>query len=251
MVENVDKSTAMTAANWGQICALYDKTAPRTWNGEAKIDAWQPFAFACLSRMRGLVESIASLENRDADCGTLVRVLFEHAVTFAWLMIEPAEHQRQFLRWELNQRAKIYRDMREHGVLTSEDESAIERERMLLEGGAAVKAAPELPDRAFAADKHWSAVVRGQGYQLRSMYGWIWRTYSAHVHPTWAGLVWQIREDGDALRFDGSRAFDPHEPLCLAVLLFADTLRVASLSLGWPELKDIPDAYLPTRGPLS
>lgn len=240
---------AQIVENWNRLSAIYGTYAPnaveRKDSGDvvALVRDWRPFAFACLARCHYTLQSMVALHLRGMDAACLCRVLYEHVATFAWLMINPEEHYPQYLRWELNQREKMLADSAMH-VRAPEDPEGLQLMRTTVDAAAAAKAAPELPDRALAADRHWGEKIPECTFFFRKTYANVWRGFSAHIHPTWMGLVSFVSIDREAIRYGLPTGPEPDFVLSLGVTLFCDALRICSFSQGWPPFLELAKAYL-------
>lgn len=104
---------------------------------EGPADALALVGPCLLARQVGALEAVFALRplDREADALILLRSLYEHAVTFAWLAIEPgAERQGEFRKSDLISRLELDKDMREIGepALSDEVRQRYERERDAL-----------------------------------------------------------------------------------------------------------------------
>jgi hypothetical protein len=124
-------------------------------------DAWQLVGPGRIARQVGSLEALLALRalDRQADAFVLLRTLYEHAVTFAWIAADPGEdrHQR-FLKSDALARLAADDDARAVGVslLAAEKRGEYERQRDGLP-----KEMPELRQCAEAADAHWAGLLPG------------------------------------------------------------------------------------------
>jgi uncharacterized membrane protein len=89
------------------VSELYQRYATIAYARRSDFQPWEHYAFACLARAHYALESIFLLNGREADSAALTRVLYEHIVAFAWLMIDPAAHYLAHLSWEHGERQKM------------------------------------------------------------------------------------------------------------------------------------------------
>src|SRR4029079_14419030 len=71
---------------------LVDWHVPQGFYGGEPL--WDMIALGLVVRTRDIVDSISTLAStqRESECLALVRVLYEHVVTFCWLAIDPEDH---------------------------------------------------------------------------------------------------------------------------------------------------------------
>jgi hypothetical protein len=213
--------------------------------------AGDPTAFpligtALVSRMTGTMKSILALqpEGREADAGTLLRSLFEHAVHLGWLAADSsAERIQEWKKDDLVSRLKADADLRERGepILTDEERAAMERQVAGLYGSGL---AP-LTNLAVAADKRWEGTLPGMGAHgelksFRGFYALLYRSNSGFAHPTFRGMNVVAAEVAPGRQ----RAWleERHEgtgPYGMATLVFGFGLYLASAALDWPVAAEI------------
>jgi hypothetical protein len=124
-------------------------------------DAWPLVGPALIARATGSLEAILALVplTREADADTLLRSLYEHVTTFAWLAAEPGEERmRRWLKSDCEARLRTDDDCRKVGVKILDDDRRKELEDTVA---ALPKGMPVLLDRAEAADAHWASRVAG------------------------------------------------------------------------------------------
>jgi hypothetical protein len=228
-----------------------------TPQGDAELDNWDLVAPALLFTGATCVLSIhalgqARLPRRGTqDAFVLLRRLYEHAVTFAWIAIDPANNVRAWLAKDYSYRLKANRELTTlgHKGLTPATEAKYD---------AYVKATPKLmPDvlaRAHAADKHWSALIDLHGrktplpsnkFSFEALYTIIYRAASGDAHPTAGGLHHWVHGRGGGEFAIGVSPVDHGErfPFTLAPIVFAQWLLVSEHVLGWPESERVVDAF--------
>jgi hypothetical protein len=208
---------------------------------DGPADAWPLVGPALIARATGSLEAILALVplGREADADTLLRSLYEHVTTFAWLAGEPGEERmRRWLKSDCEARLRADEDCRKVGVKILDDDRRTEFEET---AAALPKGMPALLDRAEAADAHWVSRVTGlrdstTPTSFRGLYAAAYRRFSAIAHPTNLGLnPVTVDLDGSHKRVQlEERPPDMHGPFGLATIVFALGLYVAAETIGWP-----------------
>jgi hypothetical protein len=226
------------AGNKARVSELYLRHATVAYLNRAQFEPWKHYAFACLARAHYALESIFLLGGREVDQAALTRVLYEHVVAFAWLMIDPPAHYLSLLSWEHGERLKMRADLANFASTPGPPEAEITR-LMQTDGlDLSVTPARGTPDRALAADKYWVTKVPEWQFHMRHGYASLFRPHSTSVHPTLMGLIPFSTPN------PGARAGVPRQMLKLrldaeAVAVFGDALIVAAKSLNWPPTIDV------------
>ncbi len=214
-------------------------------------DAWHWVAPALVARAAGSLEAIMALRplGREADPIILLRSLYEHVTTFAWLAAEPdADRMGRWLKSDRAMRIKIDDDCRRLNLPLLDDETRADFERIIA---SIPNAMPDLLLRAEAADAHWVGQLPGFAVSseipqsFRGLYGIAYRRFSAVAHPSDMGLNFVATPIGGRRQRVGLETQHPetHGPFGLAAVVFGVGLFVASTSLGWPLRGDIEDAF--------
>jgi hypothetical protein len=213
-------------------------------------DAWPLVGPGLLARQVGSLEALLRLRalDRQADAFILLRSLYEHAVTFAWIAADPgAERHRRFLKSDAAARLAADDGARKVGVPLLEAEIRAKYERQLRE---LPKQMPDLLQRAEAADGHWSERVPGMeaSNRLRSyrgLYALAYRHHSAIAHPSLQGLNFVTADLPDGSKRIQLEQRDPemHGPFGLGPLLLAFSLYIAGQTLGWPLASAVSAAF--------
>jgi Family of unknown function (DUF5677) len=209
-------------------------------------DAWPLVGPALIARATGSLEAILALVplKREADAGTLLRSLYEHVTTFAWLAAEPgAERMRRWLKSDCEERLRMDDDCRKVGVKILDDDI---REGFEETVAALPKGMPVLLDRAEAADGHWVSRVAGlrdstTPTSFRGLYAAAYRRFSAIAHPTNFGLnPVTVDLGGPHKRVQlEERPTDLRGPFGLATVVYALGLYVAAETIAWPTRFEI------------
>lgn len=163
---------------------LTDGFLPRTVVSTGAHEDWPLAGWAMLSRACGTLDSVVALigERRASDAGVLTRSLFEQAVTFAWVAIDPSEKALAWVRWDRAERKKAHNDLLQHGGPVLLDAETIQDFDSVIASGPAM---PNLAQRAEEADAHWStqiATTQNPSTSFRGMYSVIYRTDSQATH---------------------------------------------------------------------
>jgi hypothetical protein len=209
-------------------------------------DAWPLVGPALIARATGSLEAILALVplRREADADTLLRSLYEHVTTFAWLAAEPGEERmRRWLKSDCEARLRTDDDCRKVGVKTLDDDRRKELEDTVA---ALPQGMPVVLDRAQAADAHWASRIAGlrdstTPTSFRGLYAAAYRHFSAIAHPTSLGLnPVTVDLDGSQTRVQlEERPPDMGGPFGLATIVYALGLYVASETIAWPTKFEI------------
>lgn len=209
-------------------------------NGPA--DAWALVGPGLIGRQVGAMEAIFRLHpsGRDADSIVLLRSLYDHAVTFAWLAADPGKERHQrFLKSDSAARLRAADDCRKVGVEILLDEKRAEYERHVDQLPAEM---PPLLDRATRADEHWTGrieALRGADttHSFRGLYAIAYRRYSSYDHASLWGLnpVVADLDDGRKRVQLEEREAEEHGVYGTACVLFSFSLFISAQTLGWPE----------------
>lgn len=227
------------AANKPAVTALYERCALLDFARRAYFEPWQIYAFGCLARAHCALDSVFVLgPEREADTAALTRVLYEHVVSFAWLMIDPPSHYKRLMKWEHAQRQKMHADS---ASFVTTGPSADQLTLIMISDGldASAVEAPPTPVRAEQADAYWTPRVPGYTFYLRHSFATLFRAHSASVHPTLMGILpfCDIRP-GAQFRTPPARMLKLRLDT-EALVVFADALLVASATFGWPKAEEV------------
>lgn len=225
--------------NFHVLSALYGTYVPRGFEGPTPASDWRPLALAMLARGHYALQSTFALENRKPDAAVMVRVAFEHLVTFAWFMTDPPAHHPMMIRADIVHLENLHKDMRSRAEVSPK-----ELDLSGLEALASKNGPPKFDQRAEAADAYWSQRLPEVSWEFRRVYASLYRPYSALVHPVPTGLMTFVWFDGQALRFGQPRDTKvPGAVLAAASSLMADALFVTSQAFGWPPLVEVAAAF--------
>ncbi|MBI3770335.1 MAG: hypothetical protein HY271_17830 [Deltaproteobacteria bacterium] len=206
-------------------------------------DRWPSLGWALLARMAGTTGTIVTLRSSQSanDGFCLLRVLYEHVVTFAWLAADPVDERIDLFRKnDAIERIKADNDLRSIGDYSLEPETRrqLEALRDSIAGNC-----PKVPQRAEIADLYWKDRIEEfvedstSPYSFRGMYRQLYRHGSFLVHPTLLGLNKVTTQNPDGTRTIHMEAVDrPPFPIGLTVVVQGAALIVAEHALQWPPL---------------
>lgn len=219
---------------------------PQAWGDTGSHDNWPVIAAAHIVRATRSLEAICLLRSTGfgADATTVLRSLFEHVVTFAWLAIDPAANVPLWLKEDA--RARIAANT----ALESMDEpmfddadTAYFRERIAGTTGGC----PSVEGMAREADAHWA--TRIQHWDLTDpknnflgLYQLVYRFSSVYVHPRPVGLNIVLAAPMEGVLVVGGEAGDLDEPVTWGPLVLLLGLLVGGPALGWPNEDRVLDA---------
>ncbi|HVY77354.1 MAG TPA: DUF5677 domain-containing protein [Solirubrobacterales bacterium] len=213
-------------------------------------DAWQLTGPALVSRQVGSLTALLSLRplGGEADPLVLLRTLYEHAVTFAWLAADPGEDRhRRFLKSDAVSRLSMDDDARRVGVQLLDEHQRAGFERQAAE---LPKEMPDLLQRAEAADRHWVGRIpaledSSSTRSYRGLYAVAYRRHSAIAHASLMGLNTVTVELPSGRRRVQLEQRDPemHGPFGLGSVLLGFTLFISGATLGWPDPAPVEAAF--------
>lgn len=219
---------------------LVEDRLPLERDSNGPETAWPLVGPALLAQATGSLNSIFLLRPHGAhnDASRLLRSLYDHVVTFAWLAVDPPGRLGPWRKADLLERLKMAREFDAVGV---ELMPAAVREQMEHDVKHIEGSVPGLADMARDADEHWlprlTGDLDGTGFNsFRGLYTVLFRNHSGLVHATMSGLN-HVTIDLNLPRrrvvrqapLDGSRG-----PYGMATVIHGLGLLVAAQSLGWP-----------------
>jgi len=233
-----DADEAQIIANGHLLLTLYDNYSV---SAPAPVEDWETVPRACFARVRYSTGVILGMDAHPTERIPLARSVYEHSVTFAWLLIDPERHYRRFLRWEINERTKMFDALAKHGSIAPPPKEVIE----LALVGASDNAAPEMYDRAVAADKFWQAQPERWRWHFVASYGNVFRYLSSYVHPTLMGLDCFIARTptGPFVLPTPDPTREADNAAVVAVTSLADALMVSAAKFGWPPQREVLRAF--------
>lgn len=239
------------------LVALVDAHLPQAWSDEGGHENWSVAAPALIARSARTLSAIFVLRQSGhaSDAAVLLRTLYEHLATFAWLAASPTPER--LLAWvadEYRSRVAAFGEYNAIGAHDLYDAQAVAYFESRIDEAKKLKLNyPKLPQRVREADQHWSAALEmhsgsDRRYGFTGMYAPIFRMTSALAHPTPGGInpfVWATGTPG--IVAIGPEFLDVAEnvfTISPAVMLAG--LLVASATLGWPDPDALAKIYLET-----
>ena len=224
-----------------ELRGLTDTFLPRTVASTGAHEDWPLTGWAMISRACGTLDSVMALidERRATDAGVLTRSLFEQAVTFAWIAIQPTENALAWVRWDRSERKKAHNDLLQRGGPALLEPQTLKDFDTLIASGPVM---PNLAQRAEEADTHWTAqiaAVRNPSTSFRGMYSVVYRTDSQATHAAVTSIEPVVAPAGPG-RFEVLAVEqDPgeHTPFTRAPMLYALMLLVAEPTLGLADIE--------------
>jgi len=180
---------ARVLRRWPAVSELFKRHRRVALARSAPFEQWELFTFACIARAHHTVQSIFLLEGRGPDAAALTRVLYDHVVTFAWVLIDPTANYRRLLAYEHQERTKLRKELEKHAPIpTTRDQLDL----ALLSSGwdptGKVDAAGDTYVKSRQVDEHWNARLPEIGFAFARDYGGTFRSYNAYVHPSVIGV---------------------------------------------------------------
>lgn len=171
--------TSQVVENGKLLSSLYETRVPTS---STTGQSWEAFALATLARSHYTLRTILGLgRDREVDTAVLLRAMFEHVVTFAWLLVDPVNHFPMLLRSEYDQRIKQRRDLVEFGISgINVDENEIRRS--LIDMGP--RCAPDVLARTKLANSYWTRCGSVWIWNFRRAYGTLYRLGAVPDLPT-------------------------------------------------------------------
>jgi Family of unknown function (DUF5677) len=207
--------------------------------------AWPMVGPALLAHATSSLRSIVFRLRPDAahnDASRLLRSLYDHIVTFAWLGAEPPPRLALWRKEDLEERLKIHREFAAAGeqLLNDPVREQMEHDISRLDGKA-----PDLASKAAMADKHWipriGALRPGSLSSFRGFYTILFREQSGLVHATMRGLnhvTIDLAPDRKRVVLEAPLG-EGRGPYGMATTVYGVGLLVAAQALGWPDADEV------------
>jgi hypothetical protein len=208
--------------------------------------AWRMVGPALLAHATSGLRSIVFRLRPDGahnDASRLLRSLYDHVVTFAWLAADPPTRLLLWRKEDLEERLKMHREFAEAGeqLLPDADREQMERDVARIEGSA-----PGLASKAAMADKHWIPRIGGAFRpdslsSFRGFYTILFREHSGLVHATVRGLnhvTVDLAPPGKRVVLEAPLG-DSAGPYGMACVVYGVGLLVAAQSLDWPDADEV------------
>lgn len=232
------------------LIALVEAHLPVEVGPVGHADAWELVGPSLISRQVGSLTALLGLRalGGEADPLVLLRTLYEHAVTFAWLAADPgADRHQRFLKSDAVSRLGMDDDARKVGVKLLDD---LHRAKFQRQAEELPKEMPDLLQRAEAADGYWVGRLlaledSSSTRSYRGLYAIAYRRHSAIAHPSLMGLnTVTVDLPGNRRRVQLERRDpDMRGPFGLGAILLAFSLFISSCTLNWPKQDAVKAAF--------
>jgi hypothetical protein len=248
-------SSDLIAQRADALAVLVESRLPVDVNAPGAAQAWPLVGPGLLAHATHTLRSIIMLERATAynDAFRLLRSLYDHVLTLAWLAGDPAPPAR-LEEWRLEDLENRLKADREASAAGEPLLEASIRTQWEAELAAASSRAPDLASKAFAADRYWqpqlpelTSVKLGS---FRGQYTILFRNYSGLVHATFRGLNWVTEDLPDGKkRVVLQSPLHGYRPDGVATALHGLGLYVAAHSLGWPNADEVTAVFDRYPGP--
>jgi hypothetical protein len=228
-----------------ELAALVNCHLPLEADVTGDGDPWPLVGPALLAHATGTLRSIFVLAPTGShnDASRLLRSLYDHVVTFAWLGAKPtADRLAAWRKHDLEERLKADTEAMKAGEPLLED--AVRRQ-MEVDVESINASRPDLASMSVAADKHWAewveALEPGVGFRsFRGLYTVLFRQHSGLVHATYRGLN-AVTEDLSPTRrrIVLQAPVEGRGPYGIATAVYGLGLLVAAHSVGWPSTAEV------------
>ncbi|MEN9577254.1 MAG: hypothetical protein RJA70_263, partial [Pseudomonadota bacterium] len=183
---------------------------------------WAVVGPALVARAARTMKAIDELQNGyfAGAADALVRVVYDHMNTFAWIAAEPASRLPCWIAEDYRKRLVVQDELEALGGQPMPSNIRLEFEQ---HRDAATVRLPNTERLAGQADDHWGKVLgevfnHAPVFTFRGMYTAIFRNASAWVHPTTIGLNGMVTtdpmygqlvidSDGERFESEGTNAF--------------------------------------------
>lgn len=257
MNDEEDKQRAFATSNLLlRLCNRYFPLTVRpkilTPTGDSEQDNWELVAPAFVFTGMSCLCSILALgqfglpRSGTQDANVLLRRLYEHAVTFAWIAVDPDVHVRAWLASDYENRLKINRELRDLGDAGL---AAATEQKYKSYVAARPKLMGDVKTRTIEADRYWSTKIALHGRKaplptrklsFEALYTMIYRGASADAHATAGGISPWIHGTGDGSFVIAVKGGDNEDfPFTFAPIVFASWLFVVEHVLRWPAADEV------------
>jgi hypothetical protein len=207
-------------------------------------DAWPMIGPALLTHATASLKSIFVLRQHQAhnDASRLLRSLYDHVVTFAWLAADPSVKRIDaWQRSDFEQRLRMDREFTSVGSTLLDADMRISMEREIDQ---IPTTAPDLASKALVADDFWEPRIDALGVDefgsFRGLYTILFRQHSGLVHSTYRGLnhvIEHVSPTGRRVVLETS--LGGRGPYGMAVAVYGLALLVAAQAIGWSSADDV------------
>lgn len=205
-------------------------------------------AASCMLSLRWL--ATVPPPRREQDASILLRRVYEHVVSFAWIAIDPIAHAKRWVAYDYKYRLKLDDELQAMGAsgLLPPARAGFES---YIKSNIPM---PPLNSRAEAADTYWRPRLAkhfpggiSDRMSLKTSYSVIYRTTSANAHPTPQSLYSYVRAGTTTgsfdIGFDVNLTDVDRFAYTLAPLTFATMLLISEQVLGYPQAQGVFAAF--------
>jgi len=189
--------------------------------------------------------------NGSQDAFVLLRRLYEYAVTFSWIAIDPAVNTKAWLAHDYKSRLKMNRELKDLGVPGIDPTAEAKFQNYIA---ACPKQMPDLRVRAVEADAHWAGKISTHSRRqplpvaqisFETLYTNIYRWASTDAHAATGSIHHFVSGRGGGRFTIGIKESDEGDryPYTFAPPVLAEWLLVAEHVLGWPAASDVHAAF--------
>lgn len=243
---------ARTEFRTQRVLALVDQYLPQAKHSNRTHTDWNVAGPALIARSAHSLRAIAALQpgQHHFDAGIILRTMFEHIATFAWLAADPTTRMPLWVRNDREQRLKADNDARSVNdpLLSDQLRQMFQADIDAVPSGA--PAYPVLPDRARQADLHWQANIEhypgpNERSSLRGTYRILYRMGSAFAHATPMGLDEVVQKAApDTLVIGPKQPFNQQfNFFTIAPTVLGTGLLISGVTLGWPQISELNGAF--------
>lgn len=238
-VADTDAAPDALALRAAALAQAVEQQLPLEADSSGPADAWPLVGPALLAHATSNLKSIFVLRSHEAhnDSSRLLRSLYDHVVTFAWLAVDPPARLGPWRKADLQERLKMDRDFTDacEELLTDAGRAQMKSDVESIDAHA-----PDLASKAMNADNHWVPRIDGieaEGLKsFRGFYTLLFRQHSGLVHATMRGLNHvSVDLDPPRKRVVLEAPLDGRGPYGMATVVYSLGLLVAGQSLGWPD----------------
>jgi Family of unknown function (DUF5677) len=233
-----------------KLCELVAGHLPKVSSTDGRYENWQTTSAVFVARAGRSLQSVFALYQGGyyCDASTVMRSLFEHVATFAWLAIDPPKHLKLWIRSDAEECLKAHNQMFDVTKENLIDDASIAQYRAIVAEGP--ERAPNIVAMTNAADVHWSSKLPHvnpgpkESGGFAGLYRVAYRWTSTHAHPSPRGLdsFVQVPEAGVVL-VDGE-GWLTAEIFTMAPTIYWLGLAIAADVLGWPDADQLTQLLL-------
>jgi hypothetical protein len=231
----------------GALADLVESRLPLEVDVTGPGGRWAVTGGGLLAHATGSLHAISRLQPAGMynDAFRLLRSLYDHVVTLAWLAEDQVTRLTLWRLEDLKGRLTLDREASSAGRPLLDGAERTEMSRAL--GGVSVRM-PTLAAMAIAADRYWEPrldFLQPSGPQsFGGLYTFLFRNYSGLVHASFRGLN-RVTEDisDHRKRIVVQAPLETNGPCSVATVVYGIGLYVAAQALGWPAANEVSAAF--------